>query len=137
MGGGGVDPVEEPLGGKTQRDRTAINNIGAEMSTPITDKAEVSIDFPDKFYVGSFGRGSRFDLTADREGVHLHLERTEGEKRRVGFHIHYYLLADLLEAAAIAVADMKDIEPHQLARLKEAAAAWRKLDSLRIRKTSP
>ena len=97
------------------------------MSTPITDKAEVSIDFPDKFYMGSFGRGSRFDLTADREGVHLHLERTEGEKRRVGFHIHYYLLADLLEAAAIAVADMKDIEPQQLARLKDAAAAWRKL----------
>jgi len=97
------------------------------MSTPITDKAEVSIDFPDKFYMGSFGRGSRFDLTADKEGVHLHLERSEGEKRRVGFHIHYYLLADLLEAAATAVARVKDAEPHQVARLKEAAAVWRRL----------
>jgi hypothetical protein len=97
------------------------------MSTPITDKAEISIDFPDKFYMGSFGRGSRFDLTADKEGVHLHLERCEGEKRRVGFHIHYYLLADLLEAAATAVASVKDAEPHQVARLKEAAAAWRRL----------
>jgi hypothetical protein len=98
------------------------------MSTPITDKAEVSIDFPDKFYMGSFGRGSRFDVTADKEGVHLHLERSEGEKRRVGFHIHYYLLADLLEAAATAVAGVKDAEPHQIARLKEAARAWRELD---------
>ena len=97
------------------------------MSTPITDKAEVSIDFPDKFYMGSFGRGSRFDLTADKEGVHLHLERSEGEKRRVGFHIHYYLLVDLLEAAATAVAGVKDAEPHQIARLKEATAAWRRL----------
>jgi len=97
------------------------------MSTPITDKAEVSIDFPDKFYMGSFGRGSRFDLTAAKEGVHLHLERSEGEKRRVGFHIHYYLLADLLEAAATAVARVKDAEPHQVARLKEAAAVWRRL----------
>jgi hypothetical protein len=97
------------------------------MTTPITDKAEVSIDFPDKFYMGSFGRGSRFDLSADKEGVHLHLERSEGEKRRVGFHVHYYLLADLLEAAATAVADVNDIEPHQLARLKEAVAKWRKL----------
>ena len=97
------------------------------MSTPITDKAEVSIDFSDKFYMGSFGRGSRFDLTADKEGVHLHLERSEGEKRRVGFHIHYYLLADLLEAAATAVAKVNDAEPHQIARLKEAAAAWRRL----------
>src|SRR5215469_1769304 len=97
------------------------------MSTPITDKAEVSIDFPEKFYMGSFGRGSRFDLSADKEGVHLHLERSAGEKRRVGFHVHYYLLADLLEAAATAVADVKDIEPHQLSRLTEAAAQWRKL----------
>jgi len=97
------------------------------MSTPITDKAEVSIDFPDKFYMGSFGRGSRFDLTADKEGVHLHLERSEGEKRRVGFHIHYYLLADLLEAAATAVAKVNDAEPHQIARLKEAATAWQRL----------
>jgi hypothetical protein len=97
------------------------------MSTPITDKAEVSIDFPDKFYMGSFGRGSRFDMTADKEGVHLHLERSEGEKRRVGFHIHYYLLADLLEAAATAVAEVKGVEPHQVARLKEAADAWRSL----------
>jgi len=98
------------------------------MSTPITDKAKVSIDFPEKFYMGSFGRGSRFDLTADKEGIHLHLERSEGEKRRVGFHIHYYLLGDLLEAAAAAVAEVKDVEPHQLARLKEAVVAWRKLD---------
>ena len=97
------------------------------MSTPISDKAEVSIDFPDKFYMGSFGRGSRFDLTADKEGVHIHLERSEGEKRRVGLHIHYYLLADLLEAAARAVAAVKGVEPHQHARLKEAAVAWRKL----------
>jgi hypothetical protein len=97
------------------------------MSTPITDKAEISIDFPDKFYMGSFGRGSRFDLTADKEGIHLHPERSEGEKRRVGFHIHYYLLADLLEAAATAVAGVKNAEPHQVARLKEAAAVWRKL----------
>jgi hypothetical protein len=77
--------------------------------------------------MGSFGRGSRFDLTADKAGIHLHLERSEREKRRVGFHIHYYLLADLLEAAATAVAGVKNAEPHQVARLKEAAAVWRKL----------
>ena len=77
--------------------------------------------------MGSFGRGSRFDVTADKEGIHLHLERAAGEKRRVGFHVHYYLLADLLEAAAEAVAAIKDVEPRQSIRLKEAAAAWRKL----------
>lgn len=67
---------------------------------PITDKAEVAIDFPDKTYMGSFGRGSGFELTADEEGVHLHLARRDGEKRRVAIHVHYYLLADILRALA-------------------------------------
>ena len=90
------------------------------MSTPITDKAEVSIDFPDKFFVGSFGRGSRFDVTADREGVHIHLDRKDGEKRHVGFHLHYYLLADMLEAMAEAVAGVGDLEPEHRKRLVDA-----------------
>ena len=94
------------------------------MSTPITDKAEVSIDFPDKFFMGSFGRGSRYEVTADREGIHLHLDRTHGEKRHVGFHVHYYLLAELLEATAAAVAEVDGLDSHQKERLKEAAARW-------------
>lgn len=98
------------------------------MSTPITDKAEVSIDFPDKFYMGSFGRGSRYDVTADKEGIHLHLDRSHGEKRHVGFHIHYYLLAELLAAGADAVAAVDGLEPHLKARLKEAAAKWQALE---------
>lgn len=32
---------------------------------PIADKAEVSVDFPDKAYMGSFGRHSQFDAYAD------------------------------------------------------------------------
>jgi hypothetical protein len=97
------------------------------MSTPITDKAEVSIDFPDKFYVGSFGRGSRFDVTADAEGVHIHLDRTGEEKRHVGFHVHYPLLADILRAMAEAVVKQDGIEPWQRDKLKDALAAWKKL----------
>ena len=49
---------------------------------PITDKAEVSIDFPDKTYVGSFTRHSGFEAEADAEGVALKLVRA-GEDRRV------------------------------------------------------
>mgnify|MGYP000940187125 CR=1 FL=1 len=94
---------------------------------PITDKAEVSIDFPDKFYMGSFGRGSRYDITADREGIHLHLDRHGGEKRHVGFHIHYYLLADMLGAMADAIAKVEDMEPDQKAHLLEAVARFRAL----------
>jgi hypothetical protein len=32
---------------------------------PISDKAEVFVDFPDKAYIGSFGRHSQFDAYAD------------------------------------------------------------------------
>jgi hypothetical protein len=97
------------------------------MSKPITDKAEVSIDFPDKFYMGSFGRDSRYDVTADGEGIHMHLDRKRGEKRHVGIHIHYYLLAELLAASADAVAAVADVDPHQRAMLRAAGEKWSKL----------
>src|SRR6056297_2290046 len=64
------------------------------VSRPISDKAEVSIDFPEKFYHGSFGHQSRYEVTADDEGVHIYLVRGGPERRHVGFHVHYQLLAD-------------------------------------------
>lgn len=73
------------------------------MSRRITDKAEVSIDFPDKFYLGSFAGESRFDVSADDNGVHIWLERPGDEHRKAGFHLHYFLLADIFEAMAEAV----------------------------------
>jgi hypothetical protein len=94
------------------------------MSSPITDKAQVSIDFPDKFYVGSFSRNSSYDVKADAEGIHIYLDRQEGEKRHVGFHIHYYLLADLLAASADAVAGVEGLERNHRQRLREAAQRW-------------
>ena len=99
------------------------------MSTPISDKAQVSIDFPDKFFVGTFGRGSRYDVTADKEGIHLHLDRQDGEKRHVGFHIHYYLLADILAAMADAISSVEELELDKRQRLHEALEHWRKVGS--------
>lgn len=34
---------------------------------PITDKAEVSVNFPDTAYIGSFSRHSQFDACADSD----------------------------------------------------------------------
>jgi hypothetical protein len=42
---------------------------------PISDKAEVSVDFPDKAYIGSFGRHSQFDAYADEDSVAVRLVR--------------------------------------------------------------
>ena len=91
------------------------------MPKPIIDKAEVSIDFPDKFYMGAFARESRFDVTADADGVHLWLERPGDEHRKVGFHLHYYLLADMLEAMAEAVGDDVAIKANHRRDLAQAA----------------
>ena len=41
----------------------------------IADKAEVSVDFPDKAYIGYFGHHSQFDAYADAEIVAIKLER--------------------------------------------------------------
>jgi hypothetical protein len=50
---------------------------------PIIDKAEVAIDFPDKFYSGGFGRDCKFEARADAEEMLIRLVRSEGEKRVV------------------------------------------------------
>ena len=62
----------------------------------ITDKAEVSIDFPDKAYMGSFGRESGFEVKVGPDEVLLHIVREGDERRQVAVHLHYYLLADIL-----------------------------------------
>ena len=48
------------------------------MTKPIPDKAEVALDYPDKLYIGTFERSSRFDAHLDETGISLSLERTGG-----------------------------------------------------------
>ena len=45
------------------------------MTKPIPDKAEVALEYPDKFYVGTFERSARFEAHMDKAGVSLLLER--------------------------------------------------------------
>ena len=90
------------------------------MSDPIPDKAEVSIDFPTKFYMGTFGRESRFDVTADAGGVHVHLDRSGEQRRHVGFHLHYGVLAGVLRALGDALSGADGIEEEQVKALREA-----------------
>ncbi len=91
------------------------------MSKPIVDKAEVSIDFPDKFYHGSFGRTSRFDVNVDEQGVHIVLDRPGEERRHVVFHLHHHLFSSLLDSLAEQVASNKTLPAEHRADLKEAA----------------
>lgn len=71
---------------------------------PVQDKAEVSIDFPDKFYMGSFLRSSKFEARSENDGLLIKLVRPGDQKRVVEMHLHHHLLADILSEWAKSVA---------------------------------
>ncbi len=91
------------------------------MSKPIIDKAEVSIDFPDKFYHGSFGRSSRFDATVDEHGMHIALDRPGEEQRHVAFHLQHHLFGAILESIAEEITEKQPLPESHRQHLFEAA----------------
>ena len=91
------------------------------MAKPIIDKAEVSIDFPDKFYHGSFGRSSRYDVKVDDQGVHIALDRPGEEQRHVAFHLHHHLFSGVLESIAEEISDHNGVPDTNRDQLKDAA----------------
>jgi hypothetical protein len=82
------------------------------MTKPVPDKAEVALEYPDKFYIGTFEPTSRFDAHLDKTGISLSLYRTgEAEVRKsVRMHFHYELFAEILldlakSASSVALPD--------------------------------
>ena len=81
---------------------------------PIIDKAEVSVDFPDKAYIGSFSRHSQFDAYAEADAVAIRLVRSGEDRREATMHLHYGLLADILSELARSLASRAPLdEPHR------------------------
>ncbi len=58
------------------------------MTKPIPDKAEIALEYPDKFYVGTFEASSRFEAHLDPTGFTLVLERPGAEDVRKSIHMH-------------------------------------------------
>jgi hypothetical protein len=91
------------------------------MTKPVPDKAEVALEYPDKVYVGTFERTSRFEAHLDRTGFALVLERAgeEDVRRSVHMHLNFGLFAGILSELAATVGGIpKDDILHrdQLAR---------------------
>ena len=84
------------------------------MTRPILDKAEVALEYPDKFYAGTFERSSRFEATMDRTGVLLILERPGAEDVRKSVHIHlnFGLFADILKELALHAGNVAHDDVH-------------------------
>jgi hypothetical protein len=87
---------------------------------PISDKAEVSVDFPDKAYIGSFGRNSQFDAYADADSVAIRLVRPGEDRREAAMHLHYGLLADILVEVARSLAVRNPLDERHRTELVEA-----------------
>lgn len=85
------------------------------MTKPISDRAEVALEYPDKFYSGTFERSSRFDASMDSNGVLLVLERqgSEDVRKSVHIHINYGLLADIVEQLSSQVSKIPPDEVHR------------------------
>lgn len=89
----------------------------------ISDRAEVSIDFPDKAYMGAFGRESSFDVKVEPDEVLLRIVRAGSERREIAIYLHYYLLADILKDLGRGLADHAFLDEAHLGPLREGAAA--------------
>ena len=76
------------------------------MTKPIPDKAEIALEYPDKLYVGTFERSSRFEAHLDSSGIALILERPGADDvhKSIHMHIHFGLFADILRELAATVA---------------------------------
>src|SRR5579862_6137032 len=75
------------------------------MTKPVPDKAEVALEYPDKFYVGTFDRSSRFEAHLDSSGFTLILDRLgdEAVRKSIHMHINYGLFASILRDLAASV----------------------------------
>jgi hypothetical protein len=81
---------------------------------PIIDKAEVSVDFPDKAY-------SQFDAYADADSVAVRLVRPGEDPREAVMHLHYGLLAEILVELAKSLASRDQLDEQHRSELCEAA----------------
>ena len=87
---------------------------------PILDRAEVSIDLEDRFYQSSFERDAAFEVRTDEDELMLKLVY-KGERARVaGLHLHYFLLADILQETASSIASQPPIDEIHRAPLIKA-----------------
>ncbi len=96
----------------------------------IADKAEVALDFPEKLYMGTFGRDAHFEAKSDAIGVALKLERRDDQKRLVDIHLHHGVFADILDEIARSVSAQPPIDlPHREALLEAARHLAAALDA--------
>lgn len=92
---------------------------------PIPDKAEIVLEYSDKFYSGTFECSPRFDARMDDKGVALTLSRggDDSERKSVNIRIHPALFAEMLHDLAKSAAISPVRNAAQRTAIREAASA--------------
>ena len=75
------------------------------MTKPISDRAEIALEYPEKLYIGTFERTSRFEAHVDPTGISLTLEHpgTDEVRKSIHMHLNFGLFADILSVLASTV----------------------------------
>jgi hypothetical protein len=96
----------------------------APMTKPIPDKAEIALEYPDKLYVGTFERSSRFEAHLDPTGIALVLERPGADdvRKSIHMHINFGLFADIMRELAATVCKIPKDDVMHRDQLAQAAA---------------
>src|ERR1041385_6882241 len=95
------------------------------MTKPIPDKAEVALEYPDKLYIGTFERSSRFDAHLDATGISLTLER-KGDadvRKSIHMHFHYALFSAILQELAGTISNLPADDAAHRDELRSGAVA--------------
>ena len=98
------------------------------MTKPIPDKAEIALEYPDKLYVGTFERSSRFEAHLDPTGIALVLEKPGADdvRKSIHMHINFGLFADILHELALTVGRIAKDDVMHREQLAGAAAELHK-----------
>jgi hypothetical protein len=102
----------------------AISCSRTTMSKPIPDKAEIALEYPDKFYVGTFEHTSRFEAHLDPTGLSLTLTRPGAEDVRKSVHMHlsFGLVAGILQELAESIGNLPKDDVMHRQQLADAVA---------------
>jgi hypothetical protein len=95
------------------------------MTKPIPDKAEVALEYPDKLYIGTFEKSSRFDAHLDETGISLSLYRSGSPDMRksIRMHFHYGFFAEILRELGRTVTQLPLADTAHREALREGAKA--------------
>ena len=96
------------------------------MTKPIPDKAEIALEYPDKLYVGTFERSSRFEAHLDPTGIALILEKPGADdvRKSIHMHINFGLFASILSELASTVSGIPKDDLLHREQLTQAVAEF-------------